>query len=190
MHWLKLSDREAEELSAGLRSTDAGELRFRRVRVILGLSMLASVSLGVVGPYQMGIIKHLPEPPLPKLNADKVDASPEAYSRFSTPDAVLGLGSYAVTMILAAIGPSDRAKRYPWMPLMLAAKVAYDSYNAGILTVHQWTRHKGFCSWCLIAASATFAILPLAIPETGRPSEIFPFSGTPVCALLEYGSGT
>ncbi len=38
----------------------------------------------------MGIIEHLPEPPLPYFDADKVDAAAEAYAKLSTPDAVIG----------------------------------------------------------------------------------------------------
>jgi hypothetical protein len=42
----------------------------------------------------MGIIKRLPEPKLPYLDADRVDASSEAYEWLSTPDAILGIASY------------------------------------------------------------------------------------------------
>ena len=59
--------------------------------------------MGFIFLYQLGLIKHLPEPPLPGFNADKVDASSEAYAYFATPDAVLGLTSYAITIGLAAM---------------------------------------------------------------------------------------
>ncbi len=36
-------------------------------------------------------------------------------------DAFIGLGSYAATMGLAAMGAKDRAKTQPWIPLALAA---------------------------------------------------------------------
>ncbi|MGH2498374.1 MAG: hypothetical protein ACRDIV_27075 [Ktedonobacteraceae bacterium] len=99
------------------------------------------------------VIKHLPEPPLPSLDADKVDASAEAYSRFSTPDGVLGLGNYAVTMGLAAMGGQDRAQKQPWIPLMLAAKVAFD-LSQGIrlfLIKGQNTMHSVPGAWWLLA---------------------------------------
>ncbi len=163
MGLVRLKEEAARELSSDLRESSARPLRYRQG--IIGLSMVAGASLGLVALYQMGIIRSLPEPPLPYMNANKVDASPEAYERFSMPDAVLGIGSYAATMTLAAMGPSDRAARQPWMPLALAAKTAYDVYNAGRLTVDQWTRHRAFCFWCLIAATATFATAPLVVPE-------------------------
>jgi len=115
--------------------------------------------------YQMGVIRHLPEPPLPRLNADAVDASAEAYGILQTPDAVLGLGSYALTAVLTAAGGEDRARTRPWIPLALAAKVVLDAASGGKLTVDQWTRHRAFCSWCLLAAGASFATVPLVIPE-------------------------
>jgi hypothetical protein len=163
MGLLRLAKKDARKLSSELRAEDSDDLKRRRT--VVSLSMLGTASLGLIALYQMGIIKHLPEPKLPYLNADEVDASAEAYQRFSMPDAVLGLGSYAATMGLASMGADDRARSQPYIPLALAAKVAYDAYNAGRLTVDQWTKHRSFCIWCLIAAAATFATVPLVIPE-------------------------
>ena len=121
--------------------------------------------MGFIALYQLGLIRHLPDPPLPMMNADRVDGSAEAYERFRMPDAVLGFGSYAVTMALAAMGGTRRARETPWIPLALAAKIAFDASNAGKLSVDQWTKHRAFCLWCLLAAAATFATVPLVIPE-------------------------
>ncbi len=150
----------AEELSRELRTASTPELRRRRQ--IIGLSMLASASMAVITLYQTGIIKHLPEPPLPFLDADRVDASAEAYEKFNTPDAALGLASYAVTTVLAAMGGKKRA---PWIVAALAGKIAFDALNALKLTIDQPVKHRAFCFWCLIAASATFASVPLVVPE-------------------------
>jgi hypothetical protein len=153
-----------EELSDQLRNGSGGDLARRRG--VVGLSLLAAGSMGMIALYQMGIIKHLPEPPISGLDADTVDASAEAYSRFATPDGILGLGSYAVTMGLAAMGGQERARDRPWIPLALAAKVAFDTYQAGRMTVDQATKQKAFCFWCLTSAAATFATVPLVVPET------------------------
>ncbi len=151
----------AEELSRELR-LGTGTFLARR-RGIIGLSLISAASMGIISLYQMGIIEHLPEPP--GFNADKVDAAPEAYAIFATPDAVLGLGSYAGTAVLAAMGGQDRAVRQPWIPLAMAAKVLIDAANALRLTWSQWAKHKAFCSYCLLAAIATFATVPLVVPE-------------------------
>ena len=151
------------QLSVELRTSQGGYLAQRRGIVACG--MAAAGAMGLITLYQIGLIKHLPEPPLPGFDADKVDASEEAYSYFKTPDALIGLGSYAATMGLAAMGGKDRAKTQPWIPLALLAKVTADAAQAAKLTRDQWTKHKAFCFWCLLAAAATFVSLPLAVPE-------------------------
>jgi uncharacterized membrane protein len=157
---------DPEHLSRAVREASDSSMRLRRG--IIGLSLAAAGSMGLIALYQSGVIRHIPEPPLPALNADKVDASAEAFERFAVGDGFLGFVSYGVTMTLAAMGPPDRATRQPWIPLVLAAKVAFDVATASKLTVDQWTKHKAFCFWCLIAATATFATAPLVVDETRR----------------------
>ncbi|MCA1669726.1 MAG: hypothetical protein LC793_20515 [Thermomicrobia bacterium] len=53
-----------EELSEQLRHGEGNDLRRRRA--VVGLSLVAVGSMGLISLYQMGIIKHLPEPPLPR----------------------------------------------------------------------------------------------------------------------------
>ena len=151
------------QLSRELRTSDGGYLAQRRGIVACG--MAAAGAMGFIALYQIGLIKHLPEPPLLGLDADKVDASAEAYSYFQMPDAFIGLGSYAATLGLAAMGGKDRATNQPWIPLVLFAKVTADAAQAAKLTADQWTKHKAFCLWCLLAAAATFISLPLTVPE-------------------------
>jgi hypothetical protein len=68
-------------------------------------------------------------------------------------------------MGLAAMGAKNRSETHPLIPLALLAKVGADAAQAAKLTVDQWTKHKVFCFWCLLAAAATFVALPLAVPE-------------------------
>ena len=163
MGLLQRNESEARELSRELRNNQSANIRRRRA--IIALSSLGAASLGLIGLYQTGIIKHLPEPPLPYLDAEKVDASPEAYEWLSTPDAVLGVASFGVTMTLAAMGGPKRARKQPYIPIALAAKTALDVFNAARLTRDQWTKHRAFCVWCLVAAGTTFATVPFVIPE-------------------------
>jgi len=153
-----------EELSRQLRESQVHFMTQRRG--IAALSLAAIGSMGLISLYQLGLIKHLPEPPLPHFDADKVDAAPEAYALLNTPDGVIGLGSYALTLGLAAIGSQDRASQQPWLPLALAAKVGFDASQAARLTVNQWTKQKAFCFWCLLASTATLFTIPLVVPET------------------------
>ncbi len=141
-----------------------GDFLTRRRRVV-GLSLVAAGAMGYITLYQMGIVDHLKEPPLSVFDADRIDASDEAYSRFATPDGALGLGSYAATVALAAMGGGDRAFSHPWIPLLLAGKVTFDVSQGVRLTIDQWTKYRAFCFWCLLTASATFLSAPLIIPE-------------------------
>ncbi len=151
------------QLSKELRTGHGDFLEERRG--VIALSLTAIGCMGLIALYQTGIIRRLPDLPLPMMDADKVDRSDEAYAKLSMPDAFLGLGSYAATMGLAAMGGKDRAKTQPWIPLALAAKAGVDALQAGKLSYDQWAKHKAFCIWCLIAAAATFATVPLVIGE-------------------------
>ena len=158
--------RSAARLSEELRRGTSADLSRRRG--VIGLALLGAGAMAVVSLYQTGILRHVPEPPLPGLDADKVDASEEAYGRLSVPDGLLGLTSYAMTATLAATGGDDRARRRPWVALALAGKILADVAVAAKLTWDQWTKHKAFCSWCLLGAAASFAMLPLVAPEARR----------------------
>lgn len=151
------------EASRELRRGSGKHLRARRRATALTLVSIGSMSL--IALYQMGLIRHLPSPPLARLDADEVDASKEAYELLRMPDAVLGLNSYAATLALVAMGGGDRARTAPWIPLALAAKAAADAAQAARLSWDQWAKHRVFCSWCLLSAGATFATLPVVLPE-------------------------
>lgn len=151
------------QLSRELRHAESPSLKRRRT--IVGLSLMAAGSMGVILLYQMGMIRHLPEPRLPKFNADKVDASDEAYEKLSMPDAAIGLASYAATITLTVAGGRDRAFDHPWLPILLGGKILVDFAQAASLTRDQWVRHRAFCSWCLLAAAAVVASVPPALGE-------------------------
>jgi uncharacterized membrane protein len=153
----------AEAVSDQLRRHDSDFLRGRRRAAALALG--ATGALGVVSAYQIGVLKHIPEPPVRLFEADKVDASGEAYVLFSMPDGILGMLSAVTTAALATMGTHDRVRRQPWLPLALAAKAGLDGVYAVLLTVEQGTKHKRFCSWCLTAAAASIATIPAVLPE-------------------------
>lgn len=158
--------REPGRLGRELRESSDPLLRKRRA--VIGLAFSGAAAMQVIALYQTGSLRHVPEPDLPGLDADEVDASDEAYQLLSVGDGFVGLVSYSLTALLAAMGPVDRARRAPWLPLALAAKTLADAAQAARLTRDQWTKHRAFCSWCLLAATATFVALPLTWPEAQR----------------------
>lgn len=155
--------RYAERVSDELRR-GTGDL-LRRRRRTTALSLASTAALGVVTAYQAGLVRHLPEPPLRVFDADRVDASGEAYRLLAAPDAALGVASFAATAVLATVGGEDRVERLPLVPLALAAKAVVDALGAGLLTLEQGTKHRRYCFWCLCSAVAAFAAVPQVLPE-------------------------
>lgn len=153
----------AEAVSDALRR-GAGEHLDRRRRMAW-LQMAASGTLGVVALYQFGLLKTVPEPSLPGLDADRVDASGEAYAFLSTPDAALGMASAGVSLVLAGMGGAKRHEEQPWIPLLLLAKSLVDAAGGLYLTAEQVTKHKRICSWCTASALLLVATVPTALPE-------------------------
>jgi uncharacterized membrane protein len=151
----------SHELSRYLRQ--GHDVGLQRRRGVVCLSLAAAGAMGLIAAYQVGLIRRLPEPP--GFDSGKVSGSDEAYSHVKTPDALLGLGSYAVTAILAAAGGRDRARHSPWLALAATGKVVVDAVAGLKLTWDEWARQKAFCFYCLIATVATLGMLPLVVPE-------------------------
>lgn len=150
-------------LSWALREGQTPDLNRRRQ--VVGLSLVAAAAMGVVSLYQMGLVRKLPEPPGRHFDAAKVSGSAQGYAVLEMPDAPLALMSYATTLTLAAMGGADRARRMPLLPLALAGKVALDALVSAKLSADQATRYKAACIWCLSASAATWAMVPLVMPE-------------------------
>jgi hypothetical protein len=134
-------------------------------RATAGLALLSIGSLALVALYQMGLFRRLPQPSLPLFDTEKTNGSDEAYALLGVPDAVLGLGSYAATLGLAAMGGRDRAHTAPLLPLALAAKSLVDAVEATRLSHRSWTKHRAFSIYSLVVLCCTLATLPRVLPE-------------------------
>ena len=153
----------AEAVSDALRRGDSPYLQARRRTAALQLG--AATTLAVVTLYQFGLLRSVPEPPLPGLDADRVDASGEAYVMLSTPDSALGIASAGVSLVLAGMGGADRHEKQPWIPLLLLAKSVVDAAGGTYLFAEQVTKHKKVCSWCTASAGLLLATVPVVLPE-------------------------
>lgn len=153
----------AEAVSDALRRGTGDFLEHRR-RVAV-LQTAAAGTLAVVGLYQFGVLRRVPEVPLPGLDADRVDASGEAYAVLRSPDSSLGIASAGISLVLAGMGGARRYQDQPWIPLALLAKSLLDAAGAAYLTAEQLTRHKRVCSWCTATAALLVAAVPSAVPE-------------------------
>ena len=153
-------------LSRQLRLGDTPDLGRRRK--VLGLSAVGAAAGILVGLYQTGVVKHLPDPPFGPFDSDRVDASDYAYKRARTPDGLAMLVTYGVTMLLAGAGGEDRARKLPWLPLALAAKVASDVATNLTLAKEEWAENGALCAYCQAANLASLASLPLVLPEARK----------------------
>lgn len=157
------SNARAEAVSDALRR-QAGEFLDRRRRTAL-LQTAAAGSLSVVALYQFGLLRSVPEPPLPGIDADRVDASGEAYAVLNTPDAALGIASAGLSLVLAGMGGAERHREQPWIPLALLAKSLLDAAGGVYLFAEQISKHKKLCSWCTLSAGLLVATVPGVLPE-------------------------
>ena len=152
-----------EELSRALREGNGTFLKARRWVVSLALFNIAA--MGAISLFQIGILKHVPEVPLPGADADKINGSAQAYEILQMPDAFLAIGSYAATAALAAMGPPDRARTLPWVALGMGVKTLADAALAVRLLISQPTKFKTYSAWCVAGALAALATAPIAWPE-------------------------
>ncbi len=154
------------ELSRELRLHRSPDLNRRRW--LIGLS-LAGVAIGqIVGLYQTGILRRLPDPPVRPFDSNRVNASDYAYKRLQVPDAFLMIGTYAATAALAAAGSEDRAREAPWLPVAAATKIAYDVATNLRLAREEWQGNKALCAYCQTATLISVASAALAMPEALR----------------------
>ncbi len=160
------------QLSRQLREDDTPDLRRRRW--IIRLSLIGMLAGKIVSLYQMGMLRHLPEPPFiggpgRLFDADRVDKAPYAYKRLRMPDALLMLVSYSVTAALAGAGGRDRATREGpasrWIPIAMAGKALADTAVALKLGREEWQSRKALCWYCQTATVVSLVSTILAMPE-------------------------
>ncbi len=99
--------------------------------------------------HQCGAIDHLPDPPGPGFDSDRITGS-KAARPLGVPDGLLGLASYAATLGLLLL-----ARRRPEARPLLAAKLAGDAALASFNVVRQVVQFRCICSWCTGTALAT-----------------------------------
>lgn len=125
-------------------------------------SLAAAAVLGGLALYQLGIVRRLPDPPGEVWDAERVDASGEAYWILSAADAPLGVASFSATALLAGLGGPDRPR---WLVRLWGAKLALDAGYALVLAAEQPLRYRRLCVYCLITTAFAVAAVPPARGE-------------------------
>ncbi|MGK4008321.1 vitamin K epoxide reductase family protein [Sorangium sp. So ce1036] len=152
----------AGALRAALQRGRSSELSRRRL--IAAVSLAGAASMAAVSLRQLGMIKHLPDPPLPGFDSDRVTSSDIAFA-LTMPDAPLAFTSFASNLALAGWGGAERARRARWIPVAVAVKAAAEAALSGWLLVQMRRRERAWCAYCLVAITANFAVFALSLPE-------------------------
>jgi uncharacterized membrane protein len=151
-----------ERLRDDLQRGDTPDMRRRRW--IVGVSLAGMAAMGAVSLLQMGLVRHLPDPPLPRFSSDRVNSSDLSYG-LGLPDGPLSLASFALNVPLAAAGSAERARTHPWLPALAAGKAAVEAVVAGWYFSQMPAREKAWCGYCIVAAAASAAVFALTLPE-------------------------
>jgi uncharacterized membrane protein len=157
-----LAGESPAHLRRDLQEIEERDVRLRRGVIIASLAGMGSMT--AVTLLQSGIVKHLPDPPLPGFHSDRVNSSDAAYW-FGVPDGALAMASLALNLPLAAYGGERRARKRPWIPILAAAKALVDAAVAGWYFYQMPAREKAWCGYCIAGAAANFIVLALVAPE-------------------------
>jgi uncharacterized membrane protein len=157
-----------QALRRSIQESDSPEMGSRRT--IVGVSLIGITSMAIVSLYQMGAVKHLPDPPVrrPHFHSDKVNASTEAFG-YGMPDGPLTIGAHAANIMLAAAGPDDRSRQRPWIPLLASLVSGLQAAVAAKYLFYTMPKvDRAWCPYCITDALTHFATFALTLPEAGK----------------------
>lgn len=157
-----LIKKDTQQLRRELQDGTSETLKSRRG--IIALSLLGIGAMTAVTLLQTGIVKHLPDPPLPDFDSDKVNSSDTAYA-LGVPDGAMSLASLAANIPLASFGGADRHETMPFVPLAAAAKASVEAVVAGWYFYQMPTKEKKWCGYCIVGAAANVGIAALSLVE-------------------------
>lgn len=131
-------------------------------RKVIALSALGLFDFSIISLYQTGVIRKLPDIPLPVFDSNKVNASKEAY-QFGVPDGPVSAVIYSLIMVFAAAGGSEKARK-PVFDLLLGGAVAANLSGALYYLYDMAFRQKKICLYCVTGAAINIASAVIIAP--------------------------
>jgi uncharacterized membrane protein len=120
----------------------------------------------------MGLIRHLPDPPLCRFDSDLVNASDTAY-QYGVPDETFTLAGHATNAAMATFGGVHRAEKQSWAPIAASGKAGLESAIAVKYLFYQMpVVEKKWCGYCIVDALMHTATFALTIPEAANALSI------------------
>ncbi|HYH13971.1 MAG TPA: vitamin K epoxide reductase family protein [Flavisolibacter sp.] len=141
------------------RSGQAEELNKRRK--LLGLSAMGLLDFAILSLYQTGIIKKLPDIPLPLFGANKVSASKEAFL-LGPPDGPIASTLYSLLMVLTTAGSSKPTGHNPLLDKLLTGAISV-SAAMSLLYFYAMAKNKKICLYCLTGAVINFTMAAIQL---------------------------
>jgi hypothetical protein len=134
---------------------------------MLVLSALGAANMAAISLRQLGVIAHLPDPPLRGFDADRVTVDRQAWI-FGIPDAPIETLALLANIPLARLASGAAAERFPWLPVLLGAKTLTEAAVALWYFEHMRTRVGVWCAYCIAGAGVNVALATLALPVARR----------------------
>lgn len=148
---------ETEQNSIVKKIQERNDLQAKNLRHIAALSVLGIIDFIPITLYQLGVIKHLPEPPGKIFDSDKVNASKEAQIA-GLPDGGVSMLMYAANVVLtgAALRRTGNQKLFNYG----LAGIALGQAGGGLYYLYNMVKvQKKICIYCVAGALINFAAL-------------------------------
>jgi uncharacterized membrane protein len=158
--YLKRDIASIRDYYIGNRS-DASLLRRRKV-VLISLTGLGNAGIMIL--HQTGILRRLPDLPLPGLDANAVTSSKKAFE-FSMPDSPLAASLYSLIMVFATYGGNRQLKRARWVDGLLLGSVLVNAAAGIQYFLNMAFKQKKICLYCVTAALINVSMTPFAWKE-------------------------
>lgn len=147
-----------ESVVERVRSLDSH--RDQQLRRIALLSTIGLVDFIPISLYQLGVIRHLPDPPGKIFDSDKVNGSKDAQIA-GVPDGVVSLCMYGATAALAGAAMANvipaRTSR-----LLLGGALLGQAAGAAYYLFNMATVQRRICPYCITGAVVNLlALIPL-----------------------------
>jgi uncharacterized membrane protein len=131
---------------------------------IVALSSVGAANMALGSLRQLGLIQHLPDPPIHGFDSNAVLTSRQA-TALGVPDAPVAMLGLLANIPLSLAGGRDRTRIRPWLPIAIAAKAVVEVSVAAWYLTQMRTQLHLWCAYCLVGATIFGAIAVLALPE-------------------------
>ncbi len=162
LNQLKPLSMNIDAIRKQLRSGKSPSLQRRRKIALL--SAIGLVDFSMISLYQVGVIKHMPDPPGKIFDSDKANGSHKAYAA-GVPDGPITLVAFGMNILLASAGGSRKSGRHPIFDVLLGALVTGTALGSINYMYNMITVQEKACPYCMVGALLNFVMVPYALPD-------------------------